>query len=357
MKINDLLEARRNKDHPAQQLDRVPGDGKKSIEELLKPFLGKDLFVSFTNLDKLGVNTNTPTGYTPVGIYAFPLVDDHSLDNFHGFQYRNYMFILKNKTSLLNVENYSFLDLLKDVTKLKKIYPTHEAIPSLKKIKPLSSKLLSNEKLSYDEIEIFQDTFKNWDDNEQTLPFKMLYDLTSNIANGNELLWTKILHSLGINGISDYGNGVIYLEEPTQVVFFRREYFSIVDRYKIGGNIENTDNDIKQRKLHKENDSYMKLSDAKKLQFLSNKINWFSINFYDTRIIGQSSLLVDIIKRTPNNVINDFTNKVLSMKKFNNSRKRIILFLVSLNSQLLTEFKDNDTFMEIIKNNKMRFFI
>ena len=354
MKIKDLKEARRNANHPAQQVDRIPGKGKLSSSDLLKKFIGKDLFVSFTNLDKIGVNTNTPKGETPVGLYAFPLNNDEVLNQFKNYDYRNFMFILKSKTHMINVSEYTYNDLANDFIKLKNKYPLDDNIPSFDDLELLKKRLSNNNNISQKEINYMKNTFGVFFGNlpSPVLPFSFLYELTREMANHNELVWTKLLQSIGINGIIDNGNSVIHENEPIQAVFFKRKHIEIVDRFKIDNNSENYDNDTKQRKFHKINDMYMNLSNDNKLKFLLTKINWMSINFHDNKLIGSLSYLTDIIKRSPDSVLENFINTILTRKSFNMTRQRIITMIIAVKPHLKFNFKSNKEFEKIINLNK-----
>ena len=63
MKIQDVLEARRN---PEQ-------NPKPSTWQELEPYWGKDLYLHFNRIEKVGVNLQSTNTWGPWGVYTFPI--------------------------------------------------------------------------------------------------------------------------------------------------------------------------------------------------------------------------------------------------------------------------------------------
>lgn len=126
MKLIELLEARSNPDK----------NSKEGALESLRQYKGRDdIFVSFTDVDKIGFKVDY--GYeTPAGIYAYPIDevieagDEHGAINRVPFAgERPYVWVLQsNPTSnLLDVSNnYSADDYARDREVLKSIIPSKE---------------------------------------------------------------------------------------------------------------------------------------------------------------------------------------------------------------------------------------
>lgn len=114
------------------KLEKNPESNQKiTVYDSLKPFSKEDgYFISFTEIDKLGINPRTEHYDTPIGIYAYPLeqtwkkygVDSNT--NFQGYPYADFMpyvWILepKSKLAILNLDSYKTSDYEKDLGKLE----------------------------------------------------------------------------------------------------------------------------------------------------------------------------------------------------------------------------------------------
>ena len=208
MKINDLLEARRNKNHPAQQVDRIPGKGQKSLYELLKPYMSQDdVYISFTELPKLGVNPKSIHNTTPNGIYAYPLKSmSHEIgaigkEAFPLGADRPWVNIFRVKRPLQNVETYSKEQFKKDTENL--VMPESPSNSFLSKI------MLYNKQ------------------------FKQLMSMTFEYSRFKHNKWAKVLYDMGYAGFVDYGKGWIYPDEPTQAVIFSMNDIELLERINL----------------------------------------------------------------------------------------------------------------------------
>ena len=122
MKISDLTEARRNKNHPSQKDTRVSKVG------FINKFIGKDgYYLSFQDLPKLGYNPSMKHGGTPAGIYAYPMLhfgeevysddEDTLSETFPYGSGRNNLFAFTFSGKTLFMDSYSKSNLKEDLQK------------------------------------------------------------------------------------------------------------------------------------------------------------------------------------------------------------------------------------------------
>ena len=209
MKINDLLEARRNPDHPSQKRNSV-------VEQLSKYKDDETIFISFTELKKIGINPSSPHA-TPNGIYCYPLysyIDDIKKNGIaatipYAFE-QPYINVLKQTKPLLDVIMYSSEDYKNDVDKLVKIFNLDEKITEYLNYIPIYSK----NKYPYKHLNLALTYIIN------KLGKDHFYGQTKSI----------ILRKLGYNGLIDRGAGIIHRAEPTQAVFFTTDSFKLLER-------------------------------------------------------------------------------------------------------------------------------
>ena len=198
MKINDLLEARRNADHSSQP----PRD----IYQQVSKYFGKDnIFISFQDVNKIGLNPK-PNHGTPLGFYAYPLISyehalkrnhDRGVKNFFGpFPYgdgRRFIKIFTTTSEPIDVMDYNSFE--QDKEKLIQLFGDDKVNNSIR---------------------------AKYADKSQ---FEQIYDLTFRIslyyANGTDIhfFWNKLLRKIGFESIVDYGHGFIHGMERSQALF------------------------------------------------------------------------------------------------------------------------------------------
>jgi len=257
MKINDLLEARRNSDHPAQQLDRVSGPknmspearGKsnKSLNLRLKPYEDdENIYISFTQLPKIGINPTSNFQSTPLGIYAYPLkeiVGTSKLRNREDYYDLNisndvpyageapFIAVIRATEEIMDVADYTKFDLDHDLDQFKELIGES----NFKRI--VASEPTVDFPFSIGKV--------NRDPNS-SYPITKLWRLTYTYAVNPNLIendpissrkipvrWNKILSSFGYDGFSDkLGLGFIHAAEKTQVFFLSKKSFEVVEMLK-----------------------------------------------------------------------------------------------------------------------------
>ena len=213
MKISDLTEARRNADHPSQQRDRIPGKGQKPLVQLLTPYLDMDdVYVSFTELPKLGINPQSTFISTPNGIYAYPLklmkedIIRHNKEAFPLGSHRPWINIFKVKKELTNVKTYSNADLERDLAKFNIDKTKNNSLMSI----------ISKDK-----------------------PFKILMKTTDIFTHEKPNKWARLLYDMGHEGFVDPGKGWIHPDEPIQAVIFRLANIELLERINLKTLLDN----------------------------------------------------------------------------------------------------------------------
>lgn len=202
MKIIDIIEARTK-----------PGMNPKvsSYEQLLKYKDDPNIYISFTHINKIGVNPSS-TYKTPNGIYTFPLAvtwkmyDVDKNKDFSGYPFVNdsgarpYIQILSrnNFGQTLNFDEYTKEDLHRDIKKLRRIYD------------PAQVDELFNH--SIDTARVQSPGGHIW---------SVTYNLTKN-ANR----WSELFRKLGYGLIVDYNHSIIHPSEPCQAVFLTKNAFN-----------------------------------------------------------------------------------------------------------------------------------
>ncbi len=217
MKINDLTEARRNKNHPSQQVDRIPGKGQKHFNDLIDQYLNEDgIYLSFTELPKLGINPSPQATSTPNGIYGYPIeylrddIKNHGLAAFPLGSKRPWVNVFKCNKPLLNVNNYTIEDFNNDITKLKNMFDEGKMLNAMAMSK------------------------------SQRHPYKMLSEALKFLARNEGVrnhvkltTWSSLFIKLGYYGLIDEGEDLIHLAEPSQVVIFRLSDIQLLERINL----------------------------------------------------------------------------------------------------------------------------
>ena len=206
MKIQDLLEARKNPElNPKISINDAMASYAKSHK-------GKRCYISFTAIEKLGVNPKTKYN-TPVGVYCYPLEYAMKLMGpgqsgnampFAGESKFANLFYVKGKsvTDLASIEDYEVEDLESQLTE---ILPP--AVSS--KVK----KYILNAP-SYAKVTTPGGQF--W-----YVVWSCAEEWSSQSKVRVSVLMTKIFRALGYAGLVDRkGEGIIHHAEPTQAVIF-----------------------------------------------------------------------------------------------------------------------------------------
>ena len=207
MKIHELLEARKNPElNPKISIN----------DEILKfenLFGDKNTFISFTSVDKLGINPKSKYE-TPLGIYAYPLAyvrarirAEHSPEHtlpFAGDQPHATLFTADPKR-LIFLSKFSKANLDTLIGHMKEVYPDdHGAIDRAL----VWAKQHANVKTAGGIM---------W---AMTMMFA---SMNTQESQNRAVKWNKVFRDLDIDGVvDDDGDGIIHSNEPTQAVFFKK---------------------------------------------------------------------------------------------------------------------------------------
>ena len=190
----------------------------------------KNLFVSFTGLEKLGINPRSEYN-TPLGIYAYPA--DYIIKTvgskfgmedlpFAGDQPWANIFRVE-KGTVLNISAMSKSSLQNYLEKLKDLYVKTGIIANddfeyVERNAPVFAMIDSNGghfwyiTLEIAKLLVFKKTGRDRDDT------------------GVSSQWTEVFRNLGITGVVDYDDGIIHENEPTQAVFFEKPNLTVIKR-------------------------------------------------------------------------------------------------------------------------------
>lgn len=269
------------------------GDGISSTEYIFEHYYKsghpEDYFISFTAIDKLGINPQSKYS-TPLGIYTYPVeqffdqyvgyVNETTLDpqdkkkkigEFAPFAGNNpwvwVMEIDRSKGKVFDISEYSERDYEEDIYNLidlrrDYLYNLFSEAIGREIVERLKEKLYNkniisedeyNDVISYEEILNFKDdlyryeqyiNLKEFDDilferidsigeeaSYHSIPAGRMWNITRIVAKKDPVQWNKLFREMGyICAIDREGEGVIHESERVQAVFFQRKYFNVVDK-------------------------------------------------------------------------------------------------------------------------------
>ncbi len=186
--------------------DKFP---KQAAIDVLKKYKDQDdVYISFTSIDKLGVNPQSEH-CTPNGIYCYPLkaawdyykIGEYGINSFPYASRQPYIWIFKgNIPDITEITNADFRQ-------------------ARKKLKQIGDKWL----FDYHDPGFLKSYINKY-------PGKMLWELTNGLTKSPNK-WAHLFLKLGYNGISDKtGTRVIFPTEPVQAVFFTKKAITILER-------------------------------------------------------------------------------------------------------------------------------
>lgn len=182
--------------------------------ESAKPLPGfsrtKNAFVSFTYLEKLGINPKSEFS-TPLGIYAYSLDYvkkmvgdyDHPGDKLPFAGDHKFINLFSAKGRIINLSSMDQHQYNELYLELQKKYPDE-----------------TSQKIKDARETAFQKT-----------PGGIFWNLTRLVAEENPVKWNKVFRDLGIDGCVDEGKGIIHPNEPEQAVFFTTSSLFNIQRY------------------------------------------------------------------------------------------------------------------------------
>ena len=213
---SQLVEARKNAHLDVQKKSNA-------LEILSKYKNDPTIHVSYTKLNKIGINPKSNFPDTPLAVFTYPLKEiwhDIETEGVGNVQFAattaEYIFVLKEKTHpLMDVSKYTLTMLNSDMRKLSKTIP----LETIKKVADVMDKWMKGGMYS-----------------KKGNPFTYLRILLYRL--GIELKAPKAaafmsarLIALGYSGFSDRkGQGQIHPSEPIQAFFLSPTYYEVVER-------------------------------------------------------------------------------------------------------------------------------
>lgn len=185
-----------------------------------------NIFVHFTNIDKVGINPKT-VFKTPVGVYTYPLSYVYKMRWVPWGNRFKYIFLLEATKSIFDIDNCTARQYHNVYKKIKELNPYTDID---KVVEEYNSNYVG-----------YADSDSHW---KNSFGFK-LWNLTYIFSNNNPILWNKLLREVGLDIISDNGAGIIHKNEPTQTLFLTPSSFKIKEKLNNDNDeIENDPKDI-----------------------------------------------------------------------------------------------------------------
>ncbi len=182
-----------------------------------------DIHVSFTDIEKMGINPRDTCAVTPLGVYAYPIthalraLDRQTIPFASG---REHLYVLRATGRMLEMNQYSDADLSHDlnmmaetcadlcefpVEKMHKFINRTVSLTSQSFITCTSAQLLW---ASVDNIAAYASSYK-----------QRRRDVVMNLC----------LRRLGYDGVVDRGDGIIHGNESYQTAFLTRSSYRVVE--------------------------------------------------------------------------------------------------------------------------------
>lgn len=190
----------------------------------LMQYKGKEnIFISFTALDKIGINPyQTVAAGTPYGIYSYNL--DMVIEGMEKVGKASEVAAKGDQPYIWVLECCD-----NDFIHSPASYTEEMFQKDLKNIKMFYLEYCNEHDYMYMGAELSC---------SNASPFEKLITMTKEAAKdaarstgkNMPLLWNKVLRHLGYTGMTDDGTGVIHPNEPIQTVFFSKKTFKVVDK-------------------------------------------------------------------------------------------------------------------------------
>lgn len=218
MRFYEVTEARKNPEqNPKTSINQIIADRLADTTDLISSI--PNLFVSFTTIDKLGINPSSKYD-TPLGIYAYPanyvvsrVGRDMPMIRLPFAGNSPWANIFKATGNIINLESMTGAEEQEQYNAIMDyLRSSANSMPS-KKTETISEKM----------PEIIDDarlkaTFSDYPGGR----FWYVTMLIAQLVNSDSpaVAWNKLFRSIGIDGVIDTGVGIIHNSEPTQAVFF-----------------------------------------------------------------------------------------------------------------------------------------
>ena len=232
MKIREILEEARSHAelNPKISVNQQIVDKLASTTDTIAGV--KNLFVSFTRIEKLGINPSSTFKGTPLGIYAYPAeyvvkragltkqLKSPTLPFAGNFPYAN---LFSTRGRVINLAKLTDTEFDRFLPKLESV------LVKYCKLKKSQAAQAVDDLVSHAEFEGEQSEYAGgrlWNITKE------LADqfLSKALSTSQEIAWNKLFRLLGITGVVDSGLGIIEPREKTQAVFFSIDSIDNVSR-------------------------------------------------------------------------------------------------------------------------------
>ena len=245
MRFTDLLEKRRNPDHPSQKLDKNSSGKKISKLEFLQKYVDKDVYISFQALPKLGFNPSMENGGTPAGVYGYPMIAyRNKINSAYGgdglnsiFEYgfmRPFIFAFTTTEPLTNTATYSEEQLDNDIEILTNMLYDHtgSSVNLLSEVEKMRANSTDGIGAGISSHPFHYLWAASW---------YVAYHLYAADKDDGQIIyskefafkWAKVLLDLGYVGfVDDSNNYMIHEGEKSQIVILKPSIIKVVDLYR-----------------------------------------------------------------------------------------------------------------------------
>ncbi len=235
MHIKEIVEARKNPElNPKESVNKQLKDLYDATTDTIPGSNIKNLFVSFTDLDKLGINPTSKYN-TPIGIYAYPaeyvlnkIGDIGSTEKLPFAGDKPWVNIFRATGNVVDLDGIPskdyprYLKMLKDAFVGKTM--SEDDFDHLFR----QARAGTTHKTSSGILWYFTKLLADYVDQQTVDKTK---PNTKTVAKSASVIWQSILRkTLNIDGMVDDGEGIIHENEPTQAVFFNPAAIEVVKR-------------------------------------------------------------------------------------------------------------------------------
>lgn len=218
MRIIEITEARKNPElNPKTSINDIIITATDKVTSEISGV--KNLFVSFTEIDKLGINPRSSYA-TPLGIYAYPaeyvaklatggLEMDRTVPFAGGQPFVN---LFSVHGEIINLTTMTDIAANRWYKKMAVYWSTISGKSWKESVDFVDSLVQSASDFS---------NFKSYPGGQfWYVTFKLALGLESKLMIRHPVAWNKLFRELRIDGAIDTGVGIIHTSEPTQAVFF-----------------------------------------------------------------------------------------------------------------------------------------
>lgn len=219
-----------------------------SSTQVVEQYVGDpDIFISFTAIDKLGINPQSKYD-TPLGIYTYSV--NEFFENYVYPKVKSSSFVLNMNSAIGQFAPFAgeapYVNIIRYVGSEREIIRDISVNYSSRQFKKDSNKLR----------DIFIEYESKWQEEEEVLKeWNYLFEVSQSTANHKSLggmfwnlsryvasytknggrdpvRWNVLLRELGYQAVTDHGHGIIHQNEPNQAVFFSKKAIKVIDRIK-----------------------------------------------------------------------------------------------------------------------------